>query len=334
MKLESPSYTNYYGFLVPDDHIADLKEKIEEIKTTKRPILIIGEEGTGKQTLALSLHKALTKPNKPFIPYDFDLCSENQINRELFGWQKIERTREKVITKGMVDKANNGSIFFKNIDQIKIKYLDSYTKLIKDNQYFRVGGQRSIKANCFFINSIEFPPKDLYEISDQYYILEEIPFVNIELAPLRERPTDFFIHLSDYMNHSQKAKNKLIEIENDAYSWICNYQWPGNIEECHQMIKYLFKNAENNSITMQGINGYLDLQNASMNSPNGEYSENLSREDMIMVPVGISIQEAEKKLIKATLKSLGNNRSKTAKMLGISLRTLYRKINQYKLRDV
>lgn len=300
----------------------DLISKIEKVADSTSTILICGESGTGKELLAKMIHNLSSRKDKRFLAIDCGGLTETLLESELFGHIRGAFTGAYTTKRGLLEESHGGTILLDEIGDIPISTQGKLLRALQERDIKPVGGNQVIRIDVRFIAATN---KDLRSAVEQgifredlYYRLAVIP---LTLPPLRERKEDIPLLVKYFLEKFCKTfKKEITHIHNSVMDKLINHHWKGNIRELANVIERAVLMSETSTLTMHNI--YLEPQ----------YIENSSeeKEDNIL-PLKQLSQKAEKDAILQVLRSVGNNRSKAAELLGISRRSLYDKMAIYKI---
>lgn len=311
------TYSTYYGrfqelgLIGKSAVMREVYQLIETVAETESNVLIIGKTGTGKELVANAIHKLSSRRGKPFIKVNCAALSDSLLESELFGHEKGAFTGALSTRKGRFEVADGGTILLDEIAEISPKFQAKLLRVIQEEEFERVGSSETIKVNVRIIVATN---KDLHELvkqnlfrDDLFYRLNVFP---IYLPQLAERETDIK-ELIDYFidqfnNKFKKQKNRVSE---EALNILLNYKYPGNIRELRNIIEHAFIKAPGDIIDTGHLPGFL--------LP-------LPKNQALLSSV---IQEKEIDYILEIIRQCGGNKSKAAKLLGISRKTLYNKLN-------
>lgn len=286
-------------------------EEVQQAAKSNANIFINGETGTGKEVIAHLIHYSSPRANQPFIKVNCAAVPEQLVESEFFGHEKGSFTGAMNKRLGRFELADKGSLLLDEITEIPLVLQAKLLRVTQEQEFERVGGSKSIKVNVRLISTSN---RDVHEAiankilrEDLYYRLNVVP---IYLPPLRERQEDiiplaeYFIERSCQENHLEKKK-----LNSEAKKKLLQYRWPGNVRELANVIERAIVMDPTKEIQANHL--YLD--------------ENPNR--MI---AGKTLQELEKQLIVETLQ-MHDNRTKAAETLGISVKTLRSKLEEYNL---
>ena len=310
---------NEYGAIIGKSHkIRKMMESIRQVADTKASVLITGESGVGKELVADALHELSSRSDGPYVKVHCAALSESLLESELFGHEKGSFTGAIAQKRGRFELADKGTILLDEIGEINAQVQIKILRVLQEKTFERVGGEKTIQVDTRIISATN---RDLKEEilagnfrEDLFYRLN---VVNIEVPPLRERKDDIPLLMTAFLDEFNEENGKSIEdFTAKAQSFLYRYSWPGNIRELRNCIESAVVMCKGNTI---------GLDDLPQNVRNGV------TDDQISIPLGASLNDAEKDIIKATLAYCKGNKSKTAEVLGIGRKTLHRKIQEYQL---
>ncbi|MEK6706776.1 MAG: sigma-54 dependent transcriptional regulator [Bdellovibrionota bacterium] len=316
-----------------------IKELIRRVAPTTGSVLIIGENGTGKELVAQSIHALSPRFNKPFVEVNCAAIPEELIESELFGHEKGSFTGATQLRRGKFDIANGGTLFLDEIGDMSLKTQAKILRILQEQKFERVGGSQTIVVD---VRVVAATNKDLkLEIQrgnfreDLFYRLKVIPFV---IPPLRERKEDIQLlashFLKEFMSVYGRADRKLNQ---EALQVLTSYQWPGNVRELRNLMErvvILTSDAEEGQpISAASLLSHLKDEVLGLGifdeqaSMDGEAASSSSRN------LRDARQEFEKEFIIKTLKENDWNISRTAQVLGVERSHLHRKMKSYSIEN-
>ncbi len=282
-------------------------------------VLLRGESGTGKELVARAIHCSSQRAGSPFVPVNCAAIPESLLESELFGYEKGAFTGAATRKLGKFELVSGGTILLDEIADMSLAMQAKILRVIQERSFERLGGTRPIKVDTRLITATN---KNLEELimkeafrEDLYYRLN---VVSIYLPALRERKEDIPLLVSHFLRNYNRADNKKIKgISTRALKLLMDYDWPGNVRELENAIERAIVLGEGDILLPR------DLSLKTGEKPSGSRVTSSS--------VDISLTEAEKILIKKTLKLAHWNQTKAAKILGIHRNTLRRKIRRFKI---
>lgn len=296
-------------------------ETIKQVAPSRATVLIQGESGTGKELVAHALHHLSPRGQNPFIPVHCAALSEALLPSELFGHEKGAFTNALEQRKGRFELADHGSLFLDEVGEVDPATQVKILRVLEERNFERVGGSQTVEVDVRLITATN---KDLRQMVDEGSFREDLYFrinvVLIQLPPLRDRTGDIPT-LAHHFVESLAAENhkELDGITTEAIEALNAHDWPGNVRELRNVIERMVVLCRGNRLTLRDVP-------AELKAGTGRGLAN-------PLTSGVSLEEAEQQMILAALKSNKNNRTRAAEQLGISRRTLHRKLNEYGLRD-
>jgi len=294
-------------------------KKVRLVAPTKATVIIAGESGTGKELIASAIHYNSPRRTKSFIKVNCGALSPTLLESELFGHEKGAFTHAFKQKQGRFELANGGTIFLDEIGETTYDFQIKLLRILQEQEFERVGGTETIKIDVRVITSTN---KNLDQLlkekkirEDLYYRLKVIP---IEVPPLRERVEDIPLLVDAFIEEfcRENNKEKLI-LSPKVIEFLETYHWPGNVRQLKNVIEGLVVMSPTREITPKNLPEEIRLEG--------------SKEHYVKLRSGITIKEAEKDLIHSTLIECGRNKAKTARILGVGRKTLYRKMKEYGL---
>jgi len=296
-------------------------ELIAKVADTDSTILIQGESGTGKELVARALHFNSRRQHHPFVAINCSALPENLLESELFGHKKGAFTGAVQDKMGLFEEAHHGTIFLDEINSMAQPLQTKLLRVLQERQIRRVGDNKTIPIS---VRVLAASNESLHEKiqtggfrEDLYYRLAVIP---IEMPPLRERLDDvplltqYFIQKIAVQNSTNPAR-----IDPEALAVLSTYHWPGNVRELENAVERACALCEDSTIRVSDLPAQV-TQHSPV--PGVEALGKLP----IGQPLGAFVEEIERRFIEETIRFNDGSRDRAAKMLGISMATLYRKL--------
>ena len=297
------------------DVMCDVIKLAEQVAPSQASVLIQGENGTGKESIASLIHRIGTRSDKPFIKVSCAALPDTLLESELFGYEKGAFTGAVSQKEGRFELANEGTLFLDEIGEITPSIQVKLLRVLQEGEFERLGGTKVLRSNVRIISAtnvnLENAIKQKRFREDLYYRLNVI---TMNMPPLRERREDIPLLISHFLKIYQERNNKVVDgISEDVLDILTNYQWPGNVREIKNVIERAVVLTQDRIITQKDL------------------PENISKikveERKLTIPFGMPLREIEKKIIIETLRRSKGDKEITANLLGITPRTIYRKMN-------
>ena len=306
--------------------IIALKEQIEVAAPTDAGILITGENGTGKELVARSIHQLSSRADKPLISVSCAAISEELIESELFGHEKGALTDASSKKRGNFELASEGTIFFDEIGDMGLKTQAKILRVLQEQKFQRVGGSRTLSANVRVMASSN---KDLAkEIEkgnfreDLYFRLNVIP---IEVPALRDRSADIPLLVETFLDDcAEQNRSKRKRITEEALGALRNYSWPGNVRELKNLVERLTIMVKKDVIEDSDIP-------PQYNPADGDRMQPIEAHFFSIDSLKNAKQAFEREFIQSKLSQNENNVTKTAKKIGVGRSYLHKKLKNLKL---
>ena len=291
-------------------------QMVRKAADSKASVLITGESGTGKELIANALHNLSPRKSNPFIKVHCAALSETLLESELFGHEKGAFTGAAARKRGRFELANTGTIFLDEIGEINQNVQIKILRVLQDKRFERVGGEETLEVD---VRVIAATNRNLEEEIAQGRFREDLFYrlnvVHIQVPPLRDRKDDIPLMLNAFLDEFNRENNKSITgFDTRSRSALYKYDWPGNIRQLRNCVESAVVMCSGNEITLEDLPPTV---------------RGAAESNVIQVPVGISMAEAEKIIIQQNLASNQGNKSKTADILGIGRKTLHRKLEEY-----
>ena len=297
--------------------IRELITKVQQVAPSTANVLILGESGTGKEVFANALHAASPRKNKPMVKVSCAALPETLLESELFGYEKGAFTDAKIRKPGRFELADGGTLFLDEIGEMPKPQQVKLLRVLQEGEFERLGGTKTI---CVDVRLIAATSKNLVEEVEAGNFREDLFYrlnvITLEIPPLRERRADIPLLVDRFLKKYSEKNEKLIRgISREALNALEVYDWRGNVRELESVIEQAIVLTRADSI------GLADL-------PASIQPREISREKSITLPLGTPMEEVERRVICETLKMTSGDKELAAKLLGISSRTIYRKLGK------
>jgi transcriptional regulator with PAS, ATPase and Fis domain len=312
-KINGTSYT-LNSIVCKDERMAKLKSQVLQIARSHSTVLVTGESGTGKELFAQSIHNASSRRKEPLIKVNCSAIPAELAEAELFGYQDGAFTGARRQGKpGKFELADGGTIFLDEIGDMPLMLQSKLLRVIQEKEIERVGDVKTRKVDVRIIAATN---KDLKRLVAEGKFREDLYFrinvVELKIPPLRERKQDIPVLVDFFIKKYNHLFNKRIDgVSLEASDALCSYRWPGNIRELENMIERILNYVESGYISVQDVPEDIRVVETAPVAKSGR-----------------SLADIELAAIQAVLVEQQGNKSKAAKLLGISRSKLYEKLSQ------
>lgn len=292
-----------------------------KVAPTESTVLIQGASGTGKELIATYIYQQSARSTEPFVTLNCASIPDTLIESELFGHEKGAFTDARAMKQGIVEIANKGTLFLDEIGDISPIVQPKILRFIQSGEFRRVGGNTTLKADCRILSATNKNLADLVkEGKFRGDLLYRLNVITIEVPPLRSRKDDIPVLVESFLDHGMRSKVKK-RIAPEALVMLGEYDWPGNIRELENVIERAAILCREDTIRPED----LSLPSTPMALPAGSAGEG-------KIGTPIPLKEVERMHIEGVLRNLRGNKAESSKVLGISLKTLYTKLQQYQIK--
>ncbi|MCI6593088.1 MAG: sigma-54 dependent transcriptional regulator [Treponema sp.] len=297
------------------DSLNRVRQMISKAAPARASVLITGESGVGKELVAHAVHEQSERAKGPFVVVHCAALSETLIESELFGYEKGAFTGAENIHKGRFELADGGTIFLDEIGEVNLATQVKLLRVLQEHKFERIGGEKSIEVDVRVVAATNRNLEDEVKAGrfreDLFYRLN---VVRIEMPALRERMDDIPLLMHSFLREFNIENKKNIKgFDKASKAAMIKYNWPGNIRELKNAVESAVVMCTGDEIKIEDLPRALRSQ--------GE-------EKVITIPIGITMDEAEKIIIQENLAANKGNKSKTADILGIGRKTLHRKLEE------
>ena len=295
--------------------IKTLSEHISRVAPTEATVLLLGESGTGKELVAQTIHAQSVRHRQPFIPINCGAISPQLIESEIFGHEKGSFTGADRQHKGYFERACGGTLFLDEVIEMPVDLQVKLLRVLETGSFMRIGSHQTLSTNVRIIAATNRDPESAIAEGrlrlDLFHRLNVFP---LRVPPLRDREGDIELLATHFLDELNAAHGTAKILPESAITHLRAHHWPGNVRELRNFIHRAY-------ILSDQI---LDIQTiAPVNVSCGASALTLS------IPVGTSLAEVDRRLIFATMELCGGVKKRVADLLGISLKTLYNRLDTY-----
>jgi transcriptional regulator with PAS, ATPase and Fis domain len=303
---------NDSGLIVRSPSLQRVMRLAEKVARHPAAVLIVGETGTGKEMMAQAIHNHSLRCNHPFIDVNCAAIPEHLVESELFGYEKGAFSGADSMKPGFFELANKGTLFLDEIGDLDLKIQVKLLRVLDGVPYFRLGGSKKVTVDVRVVAATNQELEALVRAGkfrgDLYHRLAQF---RLDVPPLRERPEDV-MGIAEQMLHQHYPESRFSE---DAVEALLCYNWPGNVRELKNTIF---------GAVLQAKNAQFEIRAEDLRFPD---SASMAQRNVI---TDTGLDEVEKKTILMALEKNGGNQGRAAEALGISRRTLIRKLKSYR----
>jgi len=296
-----------------------LYDQLSRVAPTSATVLLIGESGTGKELAAQTLHELSRRRDAPFLPLNCGAVAPQLIESELFGHERGSFTGADRQHKGFFERANGGSIFLDEITEMPQELQVKLLRVLETGSFTRVGGTQQIASDVRVIAATNREPEkavaDGKLREDLYHRLNVFP---IRLPPLRERGSDIEQLAQYFLDELNRIEGTHKSFSRETLARLYQHNWPGNVRELKNYVQRAYIMADDQ------IECDLGAADAAPKPDDGT---------TITIRVGTPLEEVERRVTMATLAYCGHVKRKAAEILGVSLKTLYNRLEAYNGKD-
>lgn len=318
-----PAVPDQFGYLRgSDSSMRDLYRIVHKVALTEASLLIAGESGTGKELVARTVHELSGRAASPFIAFNCAAVTDTLIESELFGHERGSFSGAHKLHRGFFEHAQGGTLLLDEITEMNQDLQAKLLRVLETRKLRRVGAEKDIELDVRIISTTNRIPEQAVQDGvlreDLYFRLAQIP---VMLPPLRARGDDIGGLAQHFLNQLNAAHDTDTAFSATTLDALSQYHWPGNVRQLRNAVERAYVMSRQ---TIE-VDDFPDLKA----TPSVDYWD----KESLKIPLNSSLAEAERLLIETMLKNNDNNKKKTADDLGISLKTLYNRLHQYRDRN-
>ncbi|HEY9280528.1 MAG TPA: sigma-54 dependent transcriptional regulator [Eoetvoesiella sp.] len=298
----------------------ELAKTIVRVAPTNASALIVGESGVGKEIVARAIHDRSSRQNEPFVAVNCGAIAPSLVESELFGHEKGSFTGASSRTAGCFERAHTGTLFLDEVTEMPLTMQVQLLRVLETGRYHRVGGSDQINVNVRVIAATNRDPQEAVAggsfRADLLYRLAVFP---VWVPPLRQRKADIAYMAQRFLDELNNQEKTMKYFSSEATKQLEQYAWPGNVRELKNTIMRAFILADNEiAIPPLGLEDTYAIKAPDI------------KHGYLKIPVGTTLTVAQRTLIMATLGYYAGDRQRTAVALGISLKTLYNRLEEFR----
>jgi DNA-binding NtrC family response regulator len=298
-----------------------VKKLVLKVAKSNATVLIRGESGTGKELIARAIHKNSLRSSEIFQAVNCAAINENLLESELFGHERGSFTGAVGEKKGLFEVADNGTLFLDEIGELDISLQAKILRALQEKQIRRVGGTKELNVDVRVVTATN---RDLLKMSQEGRFREDLYYrlnvLSIELPPLHERRSDIKILIDYFLKKHTRDTNREVKLNAEARRILENYSYPGNVRQLESALERAVLLCENNTITADD----LPPEMSQTSKPTTATSDLFK-----LPPEGINFEDVERSLIMQAMERTDNNITKSAKLLGLTFRTLQYRLEKF-----
>ncbi len=319
--------------ITQDTKILGLLDMLKSVAKSKSSVLIQGESGTGKELFARFVYRHSNRRQMPFVAVNCAAIPSQLLESEMFGYEKGAFTGATVKKMGKFELADGGTLLLDEISEMDIQLQAKLLRVIQESEVDRLGGKMPVSVDVRIIatTNADLQNRILQKTfrSDLYYRLNVIPVI---VPPLRERNGDVIILADHFIKKYSEVNEKQVPVlTEEAKASLVSYSWPGNVRELENIIERAVLICRNGEILSRDL--LLEKQKGIENLNHISHDQEPKPRQEIDDDQRNTLHEMEKNLIFETLNKVNGNKTKASKILGISVRTMRNKLNEYGIKD-
>ena len=301
----------------------ELFQRLRRVAPTGVSVLLTGESGTGKELVAETIHSLSAGRDQPFVAVNCGAIPATLVEAELFGYERGSFTGAMRSQAGYFERAGRGTLFLDEAGEMPLDMQVKLLRALESRRFYRVGGDRDIPLQARVIAATNRPLADaLAENKFRADLLYRLAVFHLHIPPLRRRGDDVYLLARTFLDRLNEAEGARKEFSADSIRYLQEHSWPGNVRELYNTVQRAFILADDE----------IDLRGAS------EYGTDVAEPSTavdadVTFRQGMSLAEIERTVIKETLRRCSGNKTRTAAVLGISVKTLYNRLNEYRALD-
>jgi DNA-binding NtrC family response regulator len=321
-----------YGACQP---MRDLFRGLDRLSRSTAPVMILGESGSGKELVATTLHQLSVRKDRPFIAVNCGAIPETLIESELFGHERGSFTGAARTHRGCFERADGGTLFLDEVTEMPVEMQVRLLRVLETGRFTRVGGDQEIGAD---VRVLAASNRDLRHAVASGKLREDLMYrlcvIPVNVPALRDRGDDAVLLAEMFLSELNEEHGEQKSLSAEGRRRIMEHAWPGNVRELKNVIHRAFVLSDEEVQVDIGAFSALGQDRGEGNAtvlPIGAASGAVAVADpsTLRITVGMSLDDVERALITATLQAVGGSKTEAARLLGISLKTMYNRLHAY-----
>jgi len=321
-----------YGACQP---MRDLFRGLDRLSRSTAPVMILGESGSGKELVATTLHHLSPRKDRPFIAVNCGAIPENLIESELFGHERGSFTGAARTHRGCFERADGGTLFLDEVTEMPVEMQVRLLRVLETGRFTRVGGDQEIGAD---VRVLAASNRDLRQAVASGKLREDLMYrlcvIPVNVPPLRDRGDDVVLLAEMFLAELNEEQGEQKILSAEGRRRIVEHTWPGNVRELKNVIHRAFVLSDEEVQVDISTFSALGQERGEDSGPIATIGSAMSTPAMsdpsaLRITVGMSLDDVERALITATLQAVGGSKTEAARLLGISLKTMYNRLHAY-----
>jgi DNA-binding NtrC family response regulator len=321
-----------YGACQP---MRDLFRGLDRLSRSTAPVMILGESGSGKELVATTLHQLSARKERPFIAVNCGAIPENLIESELFGHERGSFTGAARTHRGCFERADGGTLFLDEVTEMPVEMQVRLLRVLETGRFTRVGGDQEIGAD---VRVLAASNRDLRQAVAAGKLREDLMYrlcvIPVNVPPLRDRGDDAVLLAEMFLAELNQEHGEQKVLSAEGRRSIVTHSWPGNVRELKNVIHRAFVLSDEEVQVDVGAFAGLTQERSEDSVGVAAISPAVSAAvtsdpSALRITVGMSLDDVERALITATLQAVGGSKTEAARLLGISLKTMYNRLHAY-----
>jgi DNA-binding NtrC family response regulator len=311
--------------------LLDALGRLERVAPTEATVLLVGESGTGKELAAQRLHRLSRRADHPFVDVNCGAVQETLFESEFFGHERGSFTGAAAQKTGLVEAADGGTLFLDEVSEMPLATQVKLLRFLETGTFRRVGGVRTLRADVRVVAATNRTlERWIVEGRFRQDLYFRLAVCAVEIPALRERPDDIAVLTEHFVRHfNARLGRRVVAVDPDALEALTRYRWPGNVRELRNAIESSVILSDGRCLRRRDLPAHI-ASGASATPTVGDAPRSAPSEASRTFA---TLAEVERRHIESVLEAMGGHRERSAKVLGIATKTLYRKLREYGVPD-